>query len=158
MSIPTFVHGLSGMLWLCSVSFVCSGASFLHVLQLAMFCFTSTAMPCQNMVCLARRRVASIPWWLTCRRFNMSPRILVGITTHGPLYTTPSRIASSSRNVHHGRTCSGTLVTSVGQPFLMTSDNCCRTLSRSVSSLIVTYSVFVTGQSLTGSIISNCRH
>ena len=62
-----------------------------------------------------------------------------------------STIASSSRNVLHGLTDSGTSATSFGQPLLMISDNYCKSLSRSVSFCIVIYSESVTLQSLTGS-------
>ena len=40
----------------------------------------------------------------------------------------------------------------------MTSDKCWRSLSRSVSFSIISYSAFDIGQSLARSIVSNCRH
>ena len=40
----------------------------------------------------------------------------------------------------------------------MTSDNCWRSLSRSVSFFIAPYNAFDIGQSLTRSTVSNCRH
>ena len=136
MSVPNFVHGVTGIScpnwFFFSGHFLLDAAYFKQGWQLAMNCSMSLFIPGQYIVCFASSMHLVTPRCPVCSSFRNLSLITFGMIIHVDFRSRPFSTVSSSLNVQYGCASFGTSLVCSGHPVVTMCFN-----SDSLSSLAV---------------------